>query len=252
MESQLGELSRTLCDAAKLAPGDRVLDLACGTGEPAVTAARRVAPDGQVTATDLSPDMLAAARRRFERLGLGVEVREMDAEHLEFPDASFDAVTCRFGLMFCPDPTRAAAEIHRVLRPGGRFAVAVWDEPARNPFFTLIGQVIAKFIPMPPPDPKAPGVFRLAPPGELASVLRAGGFADISVDAFPTMFRYRSTEHYWEVQSQLAAPLKAAVAKLGPEELAPLRAAVMAVAAANVIDGHVAFAATPLVATGSK
>lgn len=252
IEENTGELSKWLCDAARLAPGMRVLDLACGTGAVAEVEARRVAPNGTVTATDLAPEMVAAARRRIERLGLAVEIREMDAEHLDFPDGSFDAVICRFGLMFCPDPTRAVREMHRVLRTGGRFALCVWDEPAKNPFFTGIGQLMAKLLALPPVDPKAPGVFRLAPAGELAGVLRAGGFDRVEIAPFPLTFRYRSPEHYWELQSQLATSLKAAVAKLAPEQRAPLHDAVLELAAANIVDGVVAFRATPLTAAGVK
>ena len=253
MEAQLGALSSWLCDAARLAPGQRVLDLACGTGEPAVTAAARVTPTGRVIATDLSPEMVASARRRATRLGLTqVEVRVMDAEHVDFPDASFDAVTCRFGLMFCPEPQRAAAEIHRVLKPGGRFAIAVWDEPSKNPYFTAVGQLMVKLGLAPPPDPKAPGVFRLAPPGELAGVLSAGGFTDVKIEPRPMAFTYLSPDEYWDLQIQIVAPLKAAVAKLPADEVARLRAAVVEVAAANVVDGQVRFAGTPLTATGAK
>ena len=167
-EQQSQDLSGWLCDAAGIGPGMRTLDVACGAGEPAATAARRVAPGGRVTAIDLSPDMVAVTRRKVVRLGLDhVEAQEMDVQALSFADDTFDAATCRFGLMFCPDPVRGAAEIRRVLKPGARFATAVWDVPARNPFFTSIAGVLAEFVPMPPPDPSAPGVFRLAPPGEL-------------------------------------------------------------------------------------
>jgi SAM-dependent methyltransferase len=252
-EAQVGELSRWMCDAAQIAPGHRVLDLACGTGEPSTVAAARVRPNGHVVATDLSPEMVAAATRKHARLGNDhVEVRVMDAEHIEFPDASFDAVTCRFGLMFCPTPSRAAAEIHRVLKPGGRFAVAVWDEPVRNPFFTLIGGLLAKMLALPPPDPDAPGVFRLAPPGALGAVLAAGGFMNVEIESRPMAFTYDSPEHYWELQTELAAPLRAAVASQPAAKIAELRAAVIALANEHIVDGVVRFAATPLCATGKR
>lgn len=253
LEEHLGVLSRKLCDDAKISAGQQVLDLACGAGEPSSIAAARVGPTGRVVATDLSPDMVAATRRKHQRLGFDhVEVREMDAENIAFPDGTFDVVTCRFGLMFCPDPARAAAEILRVLKPGGKLSAAVWDEPARNPFFTAVGQVIAKYVPAPPPDPKAPGVFRLAPPGELAGILKGAGFKDVRVEPMPLTFSYRSPEAYWELQSQLAAPLRAAVATLPPDKLAELREAVLGVARANVVDGLVRFKGTPLVALATR
>ncbi len=252
MEQQMAPASRWICDAVKLVPGMKVLDLACGTGEPAVSIAARITPGGQLTATDLSSKMVSATQRRAARLGLEFEVRSMDAERIEFPTGTFDAVTCRFGLMFCPDPVAATMEMHRVLKPGGRFAVAVWDEAAKNPFFTTIAGALAKVAPMPPPEPRAPGPFRLSAPGELATVLRGGGFTDVQVESLALTFRFESPEAYWEVQSELAAPIKAAMASLSAADVAKLRAAVIETATANVVDGEVQFAATALTATGSR
>ncbi|MBS1123865.1 MAG: Methyltransferase [Deltaproteobacteria bacterium] len=250
---QMAPVTRWMCDAAKVGPGSKVLDLACGIGEPAMTIAARVTPGGHVTATDLSSKMVAAAQRRAGRLGLDLEIRTMDAERIEFPNASFDAVTCRFGLMFCPDPVAATMEIHRVLKPGGRFAVAVWDLPEKNPIVTAIGSVVGKLVPeMQAADPRAPGPFRLAPPGELATVLRGAGFTDVQVESMPVTVRFESPEAYWDVQSQIVAPLKAALATLPPEQVAKLREAVLEVAKAHLVEGEVQFVATPLVATGSR
>lgn len=245
----LDGLAERLLDLAGVASGKRVLDIACGAGEPSIGAARRGAA---VTATDLAPAMVEATRRRASQAGVSLEARVADAEALDFPDGSFDALTCRFGLMFCPQPERAAAEMRRVLRPGGRFAIAVWDVPEHNPFFTVIGGVMQKFAPAPPPDPAAPGVFRLAPPGELERVMRAGGFADVSIEPISLTFDYDSPEHYWTVQSDLAAPLKAAVQKLPPDDVARLRDAVIEAGRLAMSDGVVRFAARALVATGAR
>jgi len=169
-----------------------------------------VRPGGRVVATDLSPDMVAVTARKAQKLGLdNLEAREMDMQALAFPDASFDGATCRFGLMFCPDPVKAVSEIRRVLKPGARFATAVWDVPAKNPFFTSITGVLGEFVALPPPDPAAPGVFRLAPPGELERVLTAGGFSNITVEARPITLTYVSLDEYWQIQTELAAPLSA-------------------------------------------
>jgi SAM-dependent methyltransferase len=253
LEGNLKPIENWLLEAAAIAPGQRVLDLASGTGHPATAIAARVGATGHVVATDLAPEMVAATGRAIARLGLGnIEVREMGAEHIAFPDAEFDAVTCRFGVMFCPDPARVASEIHRVLRPGGRVALCVWDEPARNPFFTAIGQLAAKYVAMPPPDPTAPGVFRLAPPGALAALLTGAGLREVRVESVPLTFRYASPAEYWDVQSQLAAPIKTAIATLPVETVAELKAAVLALADANTVDGEVRFAATPLCATAMR
>jgi enediyne biosynthesis protein CalE5 len=253
-EQQSQDLSGWLCDAAGIGPGMRTLDVACGAGEPAATAARRVAPGGRVTAIDLSPDMVAVTRRKVARLGFDhVEAQEMDVQALSFADDTFDAATCRFGLMFCPDPVRGAAEIRRVLKPGARFATAVWDVPARNPFFTSIAGVLAEFVPMPAPDPSAPGVFRLAPPGELERVLRAAGFSQVSVESRPIVLRYASPDEYWQIQTDLAAPLRAAMASLTPADIARLKARVLESIAPNVDgSGAVTFDAVPLCASAAK
>jgi SAM-dependent methyltransferase len=220
-----GNLAGWLCDAAGMKPGQSVLDLACGSGQPSSTAAERVRPGGRVVATDLSPDMVAVTKRKAQKLGLdNLEAREMDMQALAFADASFDAATCRFGLMFCPDPVKTVSEIRRVLKPGSRFATAVWDVPAKNPFFTSITGVLGEFVPLPPPDPSAPGVFRLAPPGELERVLKAGGFSSVTVEARPITLVYESLEEYWQIMTDIAAPLRAALASLRADQIEQLKA----------------------------
>jgi SAM-dependent methyltransferase len=247
-----GNLAEWLCDAAGLKAGDRVLDLACGAGALVGPESARVGSRGHVSATDLSADMVEVTRRRVQRMGLdNVDVQEMDAQALTFGNASFDAAICRFGLMFCPDPVRAASEIRRVLRPGGRFSLAVWDVPAKNPFFTVVGGVIGEFVPTPPPDPTLPGVFRLAPPGELERVLQAGGFSNISIEARPITMTYASPQEYWQIMTDIAAPLRTAMSKLGPDDVAKLKARVLEMAAAHVVAGTVRFAAVPLCASAT-
>jgi enediyne biosynthesis protein CalE5 len=252
-EQNSGDLASWLCDAAGIRPGHRVLDLACGAGALVPLESARVGQEGRVTATDLSPDMVAVTKRKRHRLGLNnVDVQEMDAQALTFADATFDAATCRFGLMFCPDPVRAASEIRRVLRPGGRFALAVWDVPAKNPFFTSLAGALAQFVPPPPPDPTAPGIFRLAPPGELDRVLSAAGFSAISVEPRPIVMSYASLEEYWQIQTDIAAPLRAAIASLDPGRVAELKARVFDEAATHLDGGSVRFAAVPLCASATR
>jgi SAM-dependent methyltransferase len=251
-ERNSGNLSGWMCDAAGVGPGRRVLDLACGPGPLATMAAERVRPDGRVVATDLSPDMVAITARKKQRLGLdNLEVLEMDMQALTFPDASFDAVTCRFGLMFCPDPVLGAAEARRVLRPGGRMAIAVWDVPAKNPFFTAVSGVLGEFVAMPPPDPTAPGVFRLAPPGELERVLAAAGFSHIVIETRPLMLSYASLDEYWQIQTELAAPMRAAIATLSADDIARLKVKVFEALKPHMEGAAVRIAAVPLCASAA-
>jgi len=223
-----------MCTAAGAAPGARILDLACGTGLPALALAERVGSGGSVIATDVAADMLAACSRRAHAAGVALDLREMDMHAPAFDDASFDAVTLAFALMFSPDPAKVTTAMRRVLRPGGRAAVAVWDEPARNPFFTTIFGPILYATNAPPPSPTAPGPFRLSPPGELARVLTAGGLVDVVVERVAIVFAFDSVDHHWECCCDMAAPLKNATLSLPAPEVAALRGAV-----ADAIAGHV-------------
>ena len=253
-EQNLRGLSEWLCDAIGAGPGRHVLDLACGSGHPAVLIAEKVSPGGRVTATDLSPDMVQAARRKARRMNVrNIEVREMNVQELGFGDRSFDAATCRFGLMFCPDPVRAASEVRRVLRSGSRVALAVWDEPSKNPFFTEINHVVSRFVPTPPLDPTAPGPFRLGPPGELERVLRTAGFSTVTVESRPMAFVYDSPAQYWEAQTDLSTPIRNAIAKLKPDELARLKSALLDAVVPYVDQtGAVTFPVVPLCAAATK
>src|SRR3977135_550579 len=125
-----------ILESAHLRPGMRVLDLACGVGDPALSIAAEVAPSGRVTATDLGPGMMSLAEELARRKGLAnIDFREANAESLPFPDASFDVLTCRFGIMFFPDLSKALREGLRVIKPGGRAAFVAWGKK-EQPFFT--------------------------------------------------------------------------------------------------------------------
>jgi SAM-dependent methyltransferase len=253
-EENIRDLAMWFCEAAHLAPGKRVIDIACGTGQPSITAAAVVGPSGHVVATDISRGMIEAASRRARAARLGnIEFREMDAQRLDFYANRFDAATCSFGLMFCPNPLAALSEIHRVLVPGGRVALTVWDVPAQNPFFTSIAKPLEPYLPPAPPDPDAPGVFRLSPPGRVESLLIEAGFEDVAVVSRPRVFEYASLEEYWEIQTELAAPLAAAVGRLVAPEIARLKASVFAAIEPWVaLDGRVRLPAAPLCATATK
>ena len=168
-----------LLDAAALAPGHRVLDLASGAGEPALSAARRVAPDGRVTATDLVPAMLAGAERRAKSQGLdNIIFNQADMEALPFPDRCFDRVTCRFGLMFVPDPVRALREARRVLVPGGKVALMVWGPMADTTIMVVVRDA-GDAVLGPPDDNQAHLPFRMGQEGALSRPLVDAGFAAI-------------------------------------------------------------------------
>lgn len=217
---------RWFCDASGAAPGQTVLDAACGTGLPSLALAERVHPNGKVIAIDSSPVMLAAAMRIARSAGVSnIEHRPMDLAAMEFADASFDALTCKDGLMFCADPVTAASELRRVLKPNGRFAMSAWDEPQKNAFFMTINQAVSRFMPRPVPRAGAPGPFRLAPLAEFASVLRQAGFTELTTQSMEVVFEVDSTDLHWQIVSDMSLPVEQARAKLQADEVENLKRA---------------------------
>jgi ubiquinone/menaquinone biosynthesis C-methylase UbiE len=182
-----------LLQGARIAPGHRVLDVATGTGVAALAAAERVGRSGSVTAGDISPSMLEAARRNLK--GTSIELKLVDGQALPFPDASFEAVICQLGLMFFPDPARGLAEFHRVLVPGGWAAASVTTVPERS-LFARIGAVIARHAP--DSAEKLNRFFSIPDPARMRSLLEGAAFDEIEVqlesrsiafDSFTAYFR---------------------------------------------------------------
>jgi SAM-dependent methyltransferase len=216
-ERNFAPLTAWLRDAAPWRAGSRVLDVACGAGYPALAAARAVQPGGRVVATDVSSLMISVASERARAEALAnIEFVQQDGEDLQFLDASFDAVTNTYGLMFCPEPLRALAEAHRVLVAGGRIALVTWDLPSHSPFFTVIRDVAAAFFVMRDPDPGEPGPFRLASADVLRSMLDQTGFSSIDVVRLPMTFECDSALDYCRIFMDYG--WKSRVAGLPPEE----------------------------------
>jgi SAM-dependent methyltransferase len=246
-------ITEWFCDAIAAASGQTVLDAACGTGLPSLAIAERVLPDGKVIAIDAAADMVGAAQRKAAAAGLtNVEHLLSDVGSLPFADGSFDAATCAFGLMFCPDPVQGARELRRVLKPRARFAIAVWDEPSKNAFFGSVFGPVARFLSRPPPEPRTPGPFRLSPRSEIEGVLRAAGFSDFAVESREVLFEFESLELHWQISSDMAAPLAAAKASLSDVDLARLREAIAESLRPYVQDGRVRVPNTALCAWGRR
>lgn len=241
-DEQMAFLNHRLVADARLRPGLRVLDLGSGTGYPAVLAAQTVGPTGSVTGIDLAEQMLDVARRKAASLSLSnVTFRTGDVTTLPFESASFDAVTSRFCLMFLPDIPKAAAEIARVLKPGGWLAASVWCAPDRNPSLGLSLEAIKQVVELPPPDPTAPGIFRLAKPGDLAAMLQAAGFTDLTDQEFPAEWSYASAEEYYTSLTELAAPIQNLMAKLSHDQNQEVKRLILKAAAQYRRNGKITF-----------
>ena len=227
--NMLGGVTRAIVEAAGASPGHAILDLASGSGQPALALAAVVGSHGSVTATDQSAGMLGVVEENARRENLmNLRIELADAEALPFADATFDGVTCRFGAMFFPDPLRAMRECLRVLRPGGRAAFVVWGSP-EQPFFGMTAGVLRRFVAFPEPEPGAPHVFRFAAPGSLAQVMRNAGFRPASEEPrrIPCE-RVGTPESFWEEFREVAAPFRAMIAALPAERRAELDREVLA------------------------
>ena len=221
VEKMARRFNEPLIEAAGIEPGMDVLDLASGAGEPALTIARTVGPDGRVTATDLLDDMLEGTRRRAREAGLSQVTCEVaDMEALGFEDARFDRVTCRFGIMFVPDPVKAFRESLRVLKPGGRTAWMVWGPMADTTLFNVIQSEVRAFLDL-GPVPDLPQ-FRFGAGGMLADMLIEAGFADVEEHELKFDASPPAGSKFWEANVEMSFAEE--LADLDPDRRAALDA----------------------------
>ena len=203
-----GALTAAMLDAVSLKSGERVLELACGPGGLGMEAAELVAPDGEVVLSDIAPQMTAIAAERAQARGLtNVNTRELDLEAIDEPDETYDAVLSREGIMLVPEPARAAGEIHRVLRPGGRASVSVWGPRERNPWLTAMLEAIGAQLGGTFPPPGMPGPLSLGEDGKLRAALSDGGFADAEIREVEVPWRGADFEDWWQRTTALAGPV---------------------------------------------
>jgi SAM-dependent methyltransferase len=219
LERWYGEATRQMLDLARVQSGQRILDIAAGAGDPAVSAAERVGPRGYVLATDISEGIVELARQVADERGLKqIETRVMDGEKLDLPDDSFDGVLCRLGLMYMPHPVVALREWRRALKSGGRVAVAVFSAPDRNSWGAVPASIFRRRAQLPPPVPGQPGPFSLGGPGVLEDVFRQAGFADPEIRVVPVPHRTGSSAEYVQVAREAFGGFNAMMANLSPQE----------------------------------
>jgi SAM-dependent methyltransferase len=224
VDKRSAELTDKLLALSAPKPGERVLELACGAGGAGLAAAERVGPGGEVVLSDCAAEMTAIASARAKQRGLGnVTTRVLDLEQIDEPDGSFDVVLCREGLMLVPDPARGAGEICRVLRPGGRVAVAVWGPRDRNPWLGLMFDAVGAQLGCPVPPTGIPGPFSLEDADRFARVLTQAQLSDVAVSELPVPLSAPSFEEWWNQRRALAGPLTKMLASMPDEAVHAIR-----------------------------
>lgn len=208
-----------MLDHAQPQPGDTVLDLAAGIGDTGFLAAELIAPNGQLVTSDFVPEMLSAAQRRAEALGVrNVRFRQIDAEAIDQPAASLDVVLCRWGYMLMADAEAALRDTRRVLRSGGRLALAAWAQPEANPWSVLlVEELIARR--RAEPVPRGPGQFAWAGEGVIAENLEAAGFVDYELATVDFAMRFPSARAWWDTQAAMSLRVQDAAATMSRAEV---------------------------------
>jgi ubiquinone/menaquinone biosynthesis C-methylase UbiE len=244
-------LTGEMLAAAAPRPGERVLELACGAGGLGLAAAAHVAPGGEVVLSDVAAEMTAIAEARAVERGVrNVSTRVLDIERIEEPDACYDVVLCREGLMFALDPERSAREIARVLRPGGRAVVATWAARERNPWLGIVLDAVSAQIGAPVPPPGVPGPFALADADRLAGLLAGAGLAEVGVREVSVPLRAASADDWWARTTALAGPLARVLEALPAPAAQALEARARAAAGAFATPAGLEFPGVTLLASG--
>lgn len=236
-----------------LQPGYRVLDLAAGPGDTGFLAAELVRPGGTLITSDASRAMLGVATGRARDLGVtNVEFKQLELEWIDLPTASVDAALCRWGLMLALDPGAALQEVRRVIRPGGRIALAVWDVPEQNPWATIPTRALVELGHVAPPDPEAPGMFALANRELIRGLLEDAGFVEAVVESVELSRADPNIDAYLEETLGLSSQFAEVWQRLSERQRNEVRDRIGSLAAPfTAADGSIAFPARSLVAAAA-
>lgn len=248
----LAPIGAALLDSLELKDGDHVLDVATGTGEPGLTAATLVG-SGDVTAVDVAEDMVRIAAENARHRGLkNYTVRVADENALPFDDDIFDAVVCRFGVMYFADPSAGVRELWRVLKPGRTLAMSAWTDAAKNPWASTAGAVVSEMLSLPAPPPDSPGVFRHAAPGTLTRLFQDAGIRDLEEREVTGSVTFDSPEHYWTFILDVVAPVAKPLAGVDEAMREDVKQAVSTAAEQHEHEGLVVFPWSTWVVSGRK
>ena len=232
----------------------QVLDIAAGPGDLSIAIAEKLGPTATIWCTDLVPEMVRIAERSAAERGVrNVRCRESRAEVLPFDSSSFDAVVCRFGIMFFSDPPASVRESLRLLKTGGRVCHCVWGARRDNPFHHVVQDVLDRYVAGPAPEPDAPGAFRFAESGKLVKVFDQAGASAIRERrvrfniAAPLSF-----DEFFEVRTEMSDSLRAKLRKLAPEQAASFKQDVQQNAESYFTSEGFSFPAEVLLVSGAK
>jgi ubiquinone/menaquinone biosynthesis C-methylase UbiE len=245
------DVTEALVDYADPKPGMKVLDLASGTGEPGISLAQRVAPDGQVTAVDLSAELLELAAQRASKRNLtNFHTQQADAHELPFPDRTFDLATCRFGVMFFGDVKQALAELQRVLKPKARACFAAWG-PFEQPYWQTTMKIVHRNVGGELLDAGQGDPFRFSVAGSLSEALRSAGFRGVeeSVRNVPWVWR-GTTEELFEYASAVSTPFRAMLDRVQESRWPSIRTQVHAAIDRYRVGDEIQFGAVVVLASG--
>jgi SAM-dependent methyltransferase len=209
---------------ARPAPGERVLELAAGPGDTGFIAARQIEPGGTLICSDAVTGMLDVARERAEGQGIrNIEFKQLQLEWIDLPTADVDVVLCRWAIMLIVDPASALRECRRVLKPGGRLAMAVWDVPGANPWAAIAQRALVELGHVEPAPPDGPGMFALSAPGKLTELLQDAGFFEIEIAPLPMVRHYSGVLDYLGETLDLSRQLASVWGNLSKDERTRLR-----------------------------
>lgn len=244
-------VTEALVEYARPEPGMQVLDLACGTGEPGITLAQRVGPEGRVTAVDLSRQLLDIAAQRAKSRGLmNFVTQQADAHHLPFSEPSFDLAACRFGVMFFADPRRALVELRRVLKPGARACFAAWG-PFEQPYWQSTMKIVHRHAGGTLLEPGAPDPFRFSTAGSLSKVLGDAGFSEVQESPRNIPWTWPGdTAEVFEYARSCSTPFRPLVERVPQEKWPAILAEVHAAIDQYRVGDEIRFGATVVLASG--